>query len=57
MTTMKNSWKTRNGITIQISNSHDDLFIINYPDGGFATVHSTVDQMLAKYPENGTTKK
>lgn len=57
----RTSWKSR-GNTIQASNSHTGLYIINYPDGGFATVSSTEELMMQIHPmdkthHNGATKR
>lgn len=44
-------WHSK-GKTISQCLSHKDLFIVDHEDGTFHSVSSSVDIMLAKYPEN-----
>ena len=39
--------------TIQRSQVHDEMYIVNHPDGTFHTVRSSHDLMKTKYPPNG----
>lgn len=42
-------WTAKNSEKISRSKEHKDMFIVDYPDGKFITVHSTTEQMIERH--------